>query len=124
MVKRAAHLREGGKWTLPGGFVDRDETVVEAALREVREESGWVCHEPELVAVVSLPDRRGDDRQNVSFLFAAEAVREAGGVDDEVEAAQWWSLDALPDLVVVAFDHGEMIDTWRLWTNDRRIRLT
>ena len=33
LVRRAAHLLEGGKWGLPGGFVDRDETVAQGALR-------------------------------------------------------------------------------------------
>ena len=37
MVKRAPHLGEGGKWGLPGGFLDRDETLAQGVLRELLE---------------------------------------------------------------------------------------
>ena len=33
LVKRAAHLTEGGKWGLPGGFLDRDERLADGVLR-------------------------------------------------------------------------------------------
>lgn len=32
-----------GRWSFPAGFVDRDETVDEAVLREVKEETGVEC---------------------------------------------------------------------------------
>ena len=41
LVKRAPTLSEGGKWGLPGGFLDRDERLVDGVLRELREETGW-----------------------------------------------------------------------------------
>jgi len=40
LVKRAVQLIEGGKWGLVGGFVDRDETIRQAAAREIMEETG------------------------------------------------------------------------------------
>ena len=41
LVKRTGKLLEGGKWGLAGGYVDRDETVKEAAKREILEETGY-----------------------------------------------------------------------------------
>jgi len=41
LVRRAERLSEGGKWGLPGGFLDRDETLAQGTLRELREETGW-----------------------------------------------------------------------------------
>lgn len=35
LVKRAPHVSEAGKWGLPGGFLDRDETLAAGALREL-----------------------------------------------------------------------------------------
>jgi 8-oxo-dGTP diphosphatase len=41
LIRRAPHLSEGDKWGLPGGFLDRDETLTQGVLRELREETGW-----------------------------------------------------------------------------------
>jgi len=40
LLKRVARGRNGGQWALPGGRLDGAETVVEAALRELAEETG------------------------------------------------------------------------------------
>ena len=36
LVRRAPHLLEGDKWGLPGGFLDRDESLSEGILRELK----------------------------------------------------------------------------------------
>ena len=36
LVKRSQKISEGGKWSLPSGFLDRDETAAQAVLRELR----------------------------------------------------------------------------------------
>jgi len=52
LLKRA--IEPGyGKWVFPGGFVDRGETVVEAAIRETREEANVEVRVRELVDVFS-----------------------------------------------------------------------
>ena len=40
LVKRAATMDHGGKWTIPGGFLDREENTAEGTLRELQEETG------------------------------------------------------------------------------------
>src|SRR5207248_894102 len=66
LVKRAGHRLEGGKWGLPGGFLDRDETLAEGVLRELREETGWTGRVVGLPRVNSRPDRPHETRQNVA----------------------------------------------------------
>jgi ADP-ribose pyrophosphatase YjhB (NUDIX family) len=116
LVRRAPHLGEGGKWGLPGGFLERDETLVQGVLRELREETGWAGEVVRLLRVNSRPDRPGEDRQNVAFDFVIAALSRAGEGDDESTAVEWMPIDRLPPLDTLAFDHG---DTVRLYLASR-----
>src|SRR5262249_40155084 len=44
--------RSDGKWTLPGGFADVNDTPAEAVEREIREESGYLARAVKLAAVL------------------------------------------------------------------------
>lgn len=44
LVVRKTYGGLKGLWSLPAGFVDEDETIDEAAVREVREETGIECN--------------------------------------------------------------------------------
>ena len=109
LVKRAPHLSEGGKWGLPGGFLDRDETVVEGVLRELREETGWTGEVRRLLRINSRPDRPREDRQNVAFDFVIAPHERVGEPDHESTSVEWVAIDRLPPLDALAFDHGETI---------------
>lgn len=114
LVKRADHLRGGGQWAIPGGFVDRDETVAEAAMREVLEETGYTSAVQELFTVLDKPDRAGDDRQNISFIFVVNVIQPVQKIDSESSAVQWFPLDALPKPADMAFDHLNIIWDYRV----------
>ena len=109
LVKRAEHLSEGGKWGLPGGFLDRDERLVDGVLRELREETGWTGEVRALLRVNSRPDRPHEDRQNVAFDFVITPLARTGTPDDESSAVEWLPIDRLPPLDALAFDHGETV---------------
>ncbi len=40
LLQRSPNLKHGNLWGLPGGMVDEDETELEAAIRELDEETG------------------------------------------------------------------------------------
>ena len=109
LVRRAPHLSEGGKWGLPGGFLDRDESLTEGVLRELREETGWTGEVRRLLRVNSRPDRPREDRQNVAFDFVIAPHARVGEPDHESTAVEWVPIDRLPPLDDIAFDHGETI---------------
>jgi 8-oxo-dGTP diphosphatase len=109
LVRRAPHLLEGDKWGLPGGFLDRDESLSDGILRELREETGWEGQVSALLRINSRPDRPGEDRENVAFDFVVTPVRRVGEPDQESSAVEWVPIDRLPPLHTLAFDHGDTV---------------
>ncbi len=108
-----------GCWALPGGFVELRETVEEALVREIREETGLSARPKELVGVYSGPKR--DPRKpstSVVFLVTGRGGTPRPG-DDAGEAA-WRDLGEAREL---AFDHARMVaDARRLLRRAARVR--
>lgn len=111
LVKRAPHLSEGGKWGLPGGFLDRDETVADGVLRELLEETGWTGRVLTLLRINSRPDRPREDRQNVAFDFVIEPLEKRGEPDAESSDVQWLPMERVLSLDL-AFDHMETVRSY------------
>ena len=59
-------------WQLPGGWIETGETPLEAAHREVQEETGLSIGPPAFVAVTS--NRFDADNHSISLYFEAECV--------------------------------------------------
>jgi len=97
-----------GRLALPGGFVESGETVEEAVVREVREETGLRANVVRLLGVYSDPGRdpRGHTVSAV-FELGIRGGKLKGG-DDAAEAA-FFPLDGLPPL---AFDHSKVVDDY------------
>jgi 8-oxo-dGTP diphosphatase len=98
-----------GCWALPGGFVDEGERPVDAARRELAEETGLIW-EGEMLPVGAFGDPGRDPRGwNVSAVFAADVGLDTPivvGGDDAAEA-RWCFADELPERM--AFDHTLII---------------
>ena len=107
--KRRIDMLEGGKWGLPGGFLDRDETLEQCVLREVLEETGWKAKVLSLFRINSSPNRPKEDRQNVAVDFIVSPLEKIGNEDSESTKVEWIAIDKLWDLDLFAFDHGESI---------------
>jgi len=93
-----------GKWALPGGFLECNETVEEAAFRELKEETGIGDIYLEQFQVFSNPGRDPRGRVvTVAFFALIVSDRLEPVAKEDAEKAGWWALDKLPPL---AFDHG------------------
>jgi 8-oxo-dGTP diphosphatase len=98
---RVLLVREEGRWLLPGGEVEADETHDEALVRELREETGIDIVPGERLAIVRNILRHGDD--GLSFRFAIHRATtdstalgdDPGLPDEEIEAVRW--VEALPE---------------------------
>jgi 8-oxo-dGTP diphosphatase len=95
-----------GSWALPGGFVEAGERVVDAASRELTEETAVEADTLELLGVYDTPGRdpRGPTVSVVYLLRTVGELDARGG--DDARAARWFALDSLPAL---AFDHATVI---------------
>lgn len=94
-----------GKWALPGGFLNMDETAEEGAKRELKEETGLEVQNVELVSCFSEPDRDPRGRTISIAFFTVTEIQEPQAGDD-ASKARWFNTDELPPL---AFDHDEIL---------------
>ncbi len=95
-----------GKWAFPSGFMDIDETTIDAARRELKEETGLVVGELHRVGIFDAVDRDPRERIiTVAYYTILDKPAEVSGLDDAAQA-KWFSLTELPDL---AFDHKEIL---------------
>ncbi len=93
-------------WALPGGFLDYGETVEQAVVRELKEETALDYKDFKQLHVFSDPNR--DERFHtvtVAFVGKAEGVPIASS---DAAEAMWFELDKLPEKI--AFDHLDIIN--------------
>ncbi len=95
-----------GRWAFPGGFVDKDESLDDAASRELFEETGLSGIHLEQIGAFGDPGR--DPRgHTVSVAFAAVLDhRPAACAADDAADAGWHSTRRPPKL---AFDHKKIL---------------
>lgn len=94
------------KWALPGGFIEMDETLENACIRELEEETGLLVNSMKQFRTYDAINRDPRHR-TISVVFSTELSKtvKVVGSDDAANAA-WFRLDALPDL---AFDHADIL---------------
>lgn len=135
LIQRKAGGVEGGKWAIPGGFIDTDaqkgekfrfgkETPKQAALREVQEETNLDLSSirninSRLVEVGVYEGNSRDPRDNEeswskSYAFTI-TLEDEDGIDfsgmrglDDASDAKWFPIDKLPSNL--AFDHARIIE--------------
>ena len=97
MVRETA---DGGRWTLPGGWADVNQTASECVLREIREESGY---EARVIKLALLHDRARQGHQpampfsiyKLFFLCALTGGAARGSL--ETSEVRFFAEDEIPD---------------------------
>lgn len=97
-----------GQWALPGGFVRVDESLEQAALRELQEETG--LHDIFLEQLFTFGELHRDPRERVVTVAYYALVNLAGHdvqASTDARNAAWFPVSDLPTL---AFDHAQIVE--------------
>tara|TARA_Y100000310_G_scaffold11802_1_gene12307 strand:- start:2097 stop:2531 length:435 start_codon:yes stop_codon:yes gene_type:complete len=103
---------------LPGGFVEYDETVEDAAIREAKEETGLDVELIGILGVYSEPGRN-PSKHTISTVFIAKPTSLDLKANDEGEPF-WESLDTV-EKMDLAFDHNKAIKHFLEWRKDNTL---
>jgi ADP-ribose pyrophosphatase YjhB (NUDIX family) len=93
-------------WTFPKGHLEKGETWLAAALREVEEETGWKCRDLGLLSNVTYWFRRKGKRvfKRVRW-YRMEPVRKTGKPDaDEIRRTRWVDAEKAAELLAYPSD--------------------
>lgn len=91
---------ENSVWTLPGGAVEENETLEQAAIREAYEETGL---EVELGDILAVNEAFFPERGNHALMFTFAAKIKGGEIhiqnEDEILQIKWMSVEAANELL-------------------------
>lgn len=108
LIKRSDEDDHGGYWETPGGGVDEGETLAEACIREVKEESGCDITDVTFFETVQMPDSETNEIFEV-HLFSAK-LKEGSKANlkenPDHQYFSWIDLDKIKELTL------KPIDTW------------
>jgi 8-oxo-dGTP diphosphatase len=100
LVKRA-HPPLEAQWSIPGGVLEVGEMVREAAVREVREETGLIVEPGDLLGVYDRVLRNAEQRVQYHYVLIDFLCRPAGGelqAADDATEVRWYTCEELPVL--------------------------
>ena len=110
LLIRRKHEPFQGKWALPGGFVDPEERIPDAAVRELNEETGITRIALREFGTYGDPGRDPRGRVVCVVYWAVLSEKPSAVAGDDAAECRWFDLNQLPEL---AFDHARILQDAR-----------
>ncbi len=111
LVVRRGNPPFEGQWALPGGYLEVDEDLAPAAVRELQEETGIALQPEELTQLAAYGDPDRDPRGrtvSVAHVVRLDEPGEPKGGSD-ADDARWMPVDDLLANDELAFDHALIV---------------
>lgn len=111
MLKRT----DNGKWTLPGGTMELNESLIDCAVREVKEETGLDVSVIDVIGTYTDPDIRieysdGEVRREFTIVYYGLVSDGRVNIDDESSAYEWIPCEAIEQYPMAASQRRRISD--------------
>ena len=104
---------DNGRWGVIGGLVEMNETYAQAALREIREETGLEVELDSFLGIFhhhNMVWSNGDAAHVICAMFTAHIVRGEPRIDEESYELRFFGKDEIPEMF--AEDHIAALDAY------------
>jgi 8-oxo-dGTP diphosphatase len=98
-------------WALPGGKMEINETTMQCAIRELKEETGYdiLIPFPKSARIFDRVDRDPRGR-TISVVFYGIIFKGSLNAGDDASDAAWFPRSFIHDGMILAFDHNKIIN--------------
>lgn len=93
LLARRMYDPNKGEWSVPGGHVEKNESTIDAAIREIKEECNIsLSKNLKVLKYVILPDKE------ITFFTVKYTGKESVSAGSDVSEVKWFKLDDIPKL--------------------------